>query len=59
MPITPKTRAIAYNDGPLRSVNNYQQGFYEIGAMRQALAHSEKVFSCWCTPIAQKRKRIH
>ena len=44
MPITPKMRAIGYSNGPLRSVNNYQYGFYEIGAMRQALAHSGEDF---------------
>jgi hypothetical protein len=37
-------RAIGYTNGPLRSVNNYQYGFYEIGAMRQALAHSGEDF---------------
>lgn len=59
MPITPKTRAIAYNDGPLRSVNNYQQGFYEIGAMRQALAHSgEKFFRVGALPLPKNEKEF-
>lgn len=40
----PKMRAIGFANGPLRSVNNYQYGFYEIGAMRQALAHSGEDF---------------
>ena len=44
MPITPKMRAVGYSNGPLRSVNNYQYGFYEIGAMRQGLTHSGQDF---------------
>jgi len=59
MPITPKTRAIAYNDGPLRSVNNYQQGFYEIGAMRQALAYSkEKFFRVGALPLPKNEREF-
>ena len=41
---TPKMRAIGYANGPLRSVNEYQYGFYEIGAMRQALEFSGEDF---------------
>ena len=40
----PKMRAIGYANGPLRSVNEYQYGFYEIGAMRQALEFSGEDF---------------
>jgi hypothetical protein len=32
-------RASAYTNGPLRSVNNNQFGFYEIGCLRQAIDH--------------------
>ena len=52
MPITPKMRAVGYSNGPLRSVNNYQYGFYEIGAMRQALTHSgEDYFRVGALPL--------
>lgn len=60
MPITPKTRAIAYNNGPLRSVNNYQLGFYEIGAMRQALAHSgEDFFRVGALPLPKNEREFN
>jgi len=52
MSIQPKLRSIGYANGPLRSVNNYQFGFYEIGAMRQALLHSgEPYFRVGSIPI--------
>lgn len=44
MTIQPKMRAIGYVNGPLRSVNNYQFGFYEIGMMRKALEFSGEPF---------------
>lgn len=38
-------RNIGYTNGPLRSVNNNQFGFYDIGCLRQALEHTgEPVF---------------
>lgn len=33
-------RASGHFNGPLRSVNNYQFGYYDIGCLRQALEHS-------------------
>ena len=60
MPITPKTRAIAYSNGPLRSVNNYQIGFYEMGAMRQALAHSgEDFFRVGSLPLPTNEREFN
>lgn len=37
-------RASAHANGPLRSVNNYQFGFYDIGCLRQALQESGESF---------------
>lgn len=37
-------RASGYQNGPLRSVNNYQFGFYDIGCLRQALEFSNEEF---------------
>ena len=33
----PKTRMVAHKGGPLRSVENYQYGFYDIGPLRDLL----------------------
>lgn len=50
--IQPKMRSMGYLNGPLRSVNNYQYGFYEIGMMRKALEHSgEPFFRVGALPI--------
>jgi hypothetical protein len=42
--ITPKTRITAHANGPIRSINGYQVGFYDVGILRNALAHSGEDF---------------
>lgn len=60
MTIVPKMRAIGYSNGPLRSVNNYQYGFYEIGAMRQALKHSgEDFFRIGALPLPTNEQEFN
>ena len=44
MTITPKTRITAHANGPIRSINGYQVGFYDVGILRNALAHSGEDF---------------
>lgn len=49
-------RQHAHHNGPLRSVNNYQFGFYDIGSLRQALEHSgEEYFRVGTTKIPETR----
>lgn len=38
---SPETRMTAYTGGPLRSVSNYQYGFYDIGPIRDILENDD------------------
>lgn len=38
---SPDTRMTAFNGGPLRSVSNYQYGFYDIGPIRDILDNDD------------------
>jgi len=56
---TINTRSSGYVNGPLRSVNNYQFGLYDIGTLRQALEHTgEQYFRVGAVDLPENRYQL-
>jgi len=53
------TRSSGYVNGPLRSVNNCQFGFYDIGTLRQALEYSgEEYFRVGAVELPENKREF-